>query len=115
MEFELPYPPSINHYYRHVGPRVLISREGRKYRERVIAIIRSKMPERLTGHVKLSIELYPSDRRRRDVDNCLKPILDALQHAGLMVNDSQVKDLHAYMREPMEGGLCYITINEKEQ
>ena len=30
LELELPWPPSVNHYYRHVGPRVLISRDGRK-------------------------------------------------------------------------------------
>nr|DAH86622.1 MAG TPA: endodeoxyribonuclease RUS [Caudoviricetes sp.] len=38
-EFELPWPPSVNHYYRHVGPRVLISRDGRKYREIVAGIV----------------------------------------------------------------------------
>ena len=29
MVLTLPYPPSINHYWRRVGPRTLISREGR--------------------------------------------------------------------------------------
>ena len=115
MEFELPYPPSVNHYYRHVGPRVLISREGRRYREWVIAIVRSKSHITLTRDVNLTVELYPPDRRRRDVDNCLKVILDSLQHAGVMVNDSQVKELHAHMREPVAGGLCYVEINEKER
>jgi hypothetical protein len=31
MKLTLPYPPSVNHYYRRVGPRTLISREGREY------------------------------------------------------------------------------------
>ena len=115
MEFELPYPPSVNHYYRHVGPRVLISREGRRYRERVIAVVRSKSHITLTRDVSLTVELYPPDRRRRDVDNCLKLIFDTLQHAGVMVNDSQVKELHAYMREQVAGGLCYVEIKEKER
>ena len=34
IELELPFPPSVNHYYRRVGPRTLISREGRRFRER---------------------------------------------------------------------------------
>ena len=38
-EFEIPFPPSLNHYYRHVGPRVLSSREGRSYRSRVMAML----------------------------------------------------------------------------
>jgi len=29
---EIPYPPSVNHYYRRVGNRMLISREWREYR-----------------------------------------------------------------------------------
>ena len=39
LELELPVPPSINHYYRRVGPRTLISREGRAYREAVCTIL----------------------------------------------------------------------------
>jgi crossover junction endodeoxyribonuclease RusA len=34
------------------------------------------------------------DNRRRDLDNLLKPLLDAMEHAGVYVNDSQVHDLH---------------------
>ncbi len=29
MPLTLPYPPSVNHYWRRVGLRTLISREGR--------------------------------------------------------------------------------------
>ena len=39
LEVELPYPPSINHYWRRVGARTLISREGRRFRREVIAIL----------------------------------------------------------------------------
>ena len=38
LEVELPYPPSINHYWRRVGPKTLISREGRRFRASVVAI-----------------------------------------------------------------------------
>ena len=31
IEVELPFPPSVNHYHRRVGPRTLISREGRRF------------------------------------------------------------------------------------
>ena len=58
-EFELPWPPSVNHYYRHVGPRVLISRDGRKYRERVVARFHTDRVAKYTGPVELDIELIP--------------------------------------------------------
>jgi len=38
LKVELPYPPSINHYWRRVGPKTLISREGRLFRASVVAI-----------------------------------------------------------------------------
>lgn len=82
-EFELPWPPSVNHYYRHVGSRVLISRDGRKYRERIVSRFRAEGIETFRCPVELGIELYPPDKRRRDADNSLKCLLDSFTHGGL--------------------------------
>ena len=112
-EFELPWPPSVNHYYRHVGPRVLISRDGRKYRETVVARFRNGRVAKYTGPVELNIELYPPDNRRRDVDNSLKCLLDTFTHAGLYEDDSQIHRLTITKREPMPpDGLAYVRIKE---
>ena len=101
LHIELPYPPSVNHYYRRVGARTLISREGRRYRELVCAILRAGGIRPLDGDLVLEVELYPPDARRRDLDNGLKAFLDAMQHGGAFRDDSQIKELHAHMREPM--------------
>ena len=98
---KLPYPPSLNHYYRHVGPRVLISREGRLYRERITAILQSQGVTPMTGPVELELEIYPPDYRRRDLDNTLKGLLDSLQAAGAYGDDSQIVRLEAFKREPL--------------
>ena len=112
-EFELPWPPSVNHYYRHVGPRVLISRDGRKYREHIVARFQNDRVAKYTGPVALDIELYPPDNRRRDVDNSLKCLLDTFTHAGLYEDDSQIHRLTITKREPMPpDGLAYIRIKE---
>jgi Holliday junction resolvase RusA-like endonuclease len=79
MEITLPWPPSLNHYYRHVGPKVLISKEGRQYRRKVAKQLGNY--ENLTMYecpIELSMELYPPDNRKRDVDNSLKSCLDAV-------------------------------------
>ena len=73
VEFDLPWPPSVNNYYRHVGPRVLISREGRKYRRMVVSRLGGLFPK-FTGKVRLALDCYPPDRRRRDLDNLLKSL-----------------------------------------
>ncbi len=109
LELELPWPPSVNHYYRHVGPRVLISRDGRKFRERVVARFRQDHTRGFAGPVELFIELYPPDNRRRDVDNSLKCLLDTFTHAGLYNDDSQICKLTVIKREPMPpDGMAYI-------
>ena len=112
-EFELPWPPSVNHYYRHVGPRVRISRDGRKYREQIVARFLNDRAAKYTGPVELFIELYPPDSRRRDVDNSLKCLLDAFTHAGLYEDDSQIHRLVVTKREPMPpDGLAFVRICE---
>ena len=113
LEFELPWPPSVNHYYRHVGAKVLISRDGRKYREMIVSRFRSEGVEPFRGPVELSIELYPPDNRRRDADNSLKCLLDAFTHGGLYEDDSLIRRLVVTKREPMPpDGMAYIRIRE---
>ena len=112
-EFELPWPPSVNHYYRHIGPRVLISKDGRKYRENVVARLASENISKFTTPVALHIELYPPDYRRRDVDNSLKCLLDTFTHGGLYDDDSLIHKLTVIKREPMPpDGMAYIRITE---
>jgi crossover junction endodeoxyribonuclease RusA len=97
----LPWPPSMNHYWRRVGPRTLISREGRTFRTNVCALLGGGGPRRppAGGRVALAMDAFPPDRRRRDLDNLLKPTLDALQHGGVYEDDSQVDLLVVRRRE----------------
>jgi crossover junction endodeoxyribonuclease RusA len=39
----------------------------------------------------VEIILYPPDARRRDIDNYNKALFDALTHAGIWEDDSQVQ------------------------
>ena len=115
QEFELPWPPSVNHYYRHVGPRVLISRDGRRYRELVTRLVRRKNIRPFEGRISLHAEFYPPDRRRRDLDNVGgKVLLDTLQAAGLFKDDCQIKRILLEMHEPMEGGMCFVRLEDME-
>lgn len=99
----LPYPPSVNRYYRHIivkgSPRTLISKDGRRYRDAVkIATTGLRMGER---RLAVYIRVYPPDRRRRDLDNIQKPLLDALEKAGVYENDCQI-DYLSTTRYPVD-------------
>lgn len=111
----LPYPPSMNHYWRSFRGRVVVSREGRAFRASVCALLASgaaggnrKPPA--GGRIALSMDAFPPDRRRRDLDNIQKPVLDALQHAGVYRDDSQVDLLVTRRREPCNGGRLEVQL-----
>lgn len=64
--------------------------------------------EKFSGAVSLFLDCYPPDRRRRDIDNILKCLLDSLVNAGVMEDDSLIKRLHMEMREPIPEGLVHV-------
>jgi len=88
----LPWPPSVNRYWRSFKGRVLISADGRAYREVAVAIAVGKARFG-SSKVRVRIEAWLPDNRRRDVDNLLKAPLDALCHAGIYDDDSQIVEL----------------------
>lgn len=112
LELNLPYPPSINHYWRRVGARTLISRGGRVFRQAVCSILAAYAVKPLNGPLAVEVQVHPPDKRRRDVDNVQKALLDALQHGGAYVDDSQIVRLAIEKREPVEGGKTIVRIRE---
>ena len=112
IELELPFPPSVNHYYRRVGARTLISREGRKFREKVCALLAAMRVGPITGALRVEIEVYPPDRRRRDIDNLQKGLLDALEHGGAYRDDNQIVKLTIERRECVPDGRTIVRIGK---
>ena len=112
MTFELPYPPSLNHYWRRSGPRTLISREGRRFRRDVMAILAARRIEPLLGPLAVEVDVFPPDNRRRDIDNLPKALLDALEHGGAYADDSQIVKLTIEKRDAVTGGRTLVKIRE---
>ena len=112
IQLELPYPPSVNHYWRRVGARTLISRGGRAFRTSVCSILADYGVEPLDGPLEIDIRVYPPDRRRRDIDNVQKALLDALEHGGAYEDDSQIVRLTIEKGEPIGGGKTIVQIRK---
>lgn len=116
----LPWPPSINHYWRHVmigkAIRTLISAEGREYKNAVAAAcMEQNAPRGLKNRIAVSIQLSPPDRRRRDIDNSLKALLDSLTYAHVWDDDSQIDDIRIYRASCVQNGQAVVDISEIHQ
>jgi crossover junction endodeoxyribonuclease RusA len=113
----LPFPPSVNSYWRHVmvgkHPRTLISEKGRLYRKNVIdECLVANVTNNLKGHLVCTLELYPPCNRRRDCDNHAKAVLDAMTHAKVYADDSQIIDLRIRMLPKQPPGKVVVTLRE---
>ena len=72
-----------------------------------------KQVNHFKGKLRVEIEAWRPDNRRRDLDNLLKATLDGLAHAGVYEDDSQIVDLRIYWA-PDLGGMLKIKIEEIE-
>lgn len=116
--FQLPWPPSVNAAYRSVmigrSPRVLLSRDGREYKRRAAwELLRQRVPGFGNARVSVHVEVCPPDRRRRDLGNLDKLLLDALL-PRVLTDDSQI-DLLTWDRRAwriVPGGLLRLTVTE---
>jgi len=110
LKIDLPYPPTVNSYYRRAGRHVYIAKAGRHFRVEVCRAIGKC--EGLKGKLRVDVSVYFPDQRRRDLDNLLKGLLDALQHAGVYEDDSQISDLRVHAVGFSKEGMVSVAVEE---
>jgi Holliday junction resolvase RusA-like endonuclease len=108
LTFNLPEPPSVNHYkvYARAGAPV----STRKYRdwkeEAGWEIRRQSVGKQKWLEGPLQVELVFA--QHGDIDNRIKPLLDLMQACGVFENDKQVERLVAQFGEAP--GRCRVTL-----
>jgi len=109
---ELPWPPSVNHYWRRQGSRYFVSSEGKAYRDSLYYLC-AEYRGLFGAERRLSVVInaFPPDKRRRDLDNILKSLLDSLQYARVYEDDSQI-DCLTIKRNSSRDGKVIVTITE---
>ena len=114
IALELPWPPSINNYWRRNGNRYFINPKGMEYRNLIIYKTNAYRGT-FNKHDRISMEVlaYPPDRRRRDLDNLFKCLGDSLQHAHVYPDDSQIDHL-SIRRMPEFLNKVIITLKKME-
>ena len=111
----LPYPPSVNRLWRFAG--------GRMYRSKVYNdwaveaerhIVHQPRVPIFTVPVFLELAVGRPDKRRRDLDNVNKAILDILQHLEVLEDDSLVHHLCSFWDEETVGVRAIIRPIERK-
>lgn len=110
LKLELPYPPTINSYYQYQGHRRFVGAVGKIYKAKVANIVRQTNAYMGEGRLEVTIILCPSDKRVRDIDNPVKPLLDSLVQAGCFLDDSLIDSLLILRGEKVKGGKALVTI-----
>ncbi|MBC7238568.1 MAG: RusA family crossover junction endodeoxyribonuclease [Chloroflexi bacterium] len=117
VSIDLPWPPTANRYWRRVNGRTILSRAARQFRKRVrdLWFVKKYVLGKdgfADTEVRVEIDVYPPDRRRRDIDNVVKAVLDALVDVNIIDDDSQVKELRVVRHECIPGGQVRVRITE---
>lgn len=82
---------SVNKYYRAWQGRVLISKDGRIFKKEVELLLNNYT--QIKGKIKLTLILYFKDKRKRDLDNYNKVLIDCLKNK-LFEDDDQIYQLY---------------------
>lgn len=111
----VPWPPSGNHAVKHANGAHYLTADAKAYRDAVSRLCIG-LP-RVSGQYVLRMEFSPPDARRRDFDNAIKTVGDALVLAGFLPDDSMtyMRELHAIVNDARRGEvLCVVeSINER--
>ena len=107
----LPYPPSVNSLWRHAGKRTYRTAKYMSWVEEAGKhIAKQDTPETIAHPVKIELAIGRPDKRRRDIDNLIKSVLDILCHHQILEDDHWVHHLDVYWSEEVVG--CQVIIKD---
>ena len=102
---KLPYPPSMNTYWRNFRGNTVLSKAGREFKQAVWAcVLEQKIPKFGDKRLEVTLWLYPRSKVVTDLDNRLKAVLDGLEEAGVYDNDGQIDILMIQRGAIRKGG-----------
>jgi len=117
IRLTLSYPPQTNHMYTVARGRKI---KSGKYREWLDnqgwAVAHQFMlsgQSGLPGKFRVRFGVERPDRRRRDLDNLLKPLMDALVKGGAIADDSNAESISISWM-PREGNPPVVHVEIEE-
>lgn len=84
----LPWAPGVNKCYTVARGRKILSPAARAWKKQAVQELQLQRPIPFANKAKITITLYPDNKRLFDPDGRTKVILDALVDAGLVPDDN---------------------------
>lgn len=112
LTLRVPFPPSVNTYWGFQGSHRFLTKKARQFKaDCAIAFLRSGHAGFSDQRLQVRVELFAPDRRKRDIDNHVKSLLDSLCQAGAFADDSQIDHLTIVRKQLFKGGLCLVHLS----
>ncbi len=116
---DLPFPPTVNSYYGLTRSGIrYVTKKGKQFRADCCVCCHEQNAYSLSLDYALQLDviLYPPDRRRRDLDNYMKALQDALgthsdlSGANVWEDDSLIDNLNIHRGAVTPSGKCSVRI-----
>jgi crossover junction endodeoxyribonuclease RusA len=114
INLTLPFPPTVNHMWGFAGKRKYLKKEAHEFR-RIVQEAAVAAKAKISGRIAIFIALYPPTKRKFDIDNRIKALQDALEHAGVYLDDEQIDTIICVRREVVSGGMCKVILVDNNQ
>jgi Holliday junction resolvase RusA-like endonuclease len=84
--------------------------QAKKYISEVVWRVKQNPAAMFHEWVALTLHMFPPDLRRRDIDNPLKVLIDALTQSGLWKDDYQIRALSVRRFDKQDQGRvdCFV-------
>lgn len=111
----LPFPPSANNLFINVGKRRVKSKKYRDWIDEAGWRLTMQKPQKFKGKVKVSIYAARPDKRKRDIANLEKAVVDLLVAHLIIRDDSLVETMTlGWVTDNLKGVSVTITAIEED-
>ena len=109
VSYRLPFPLSVNTLFFNAKRGRVKTTKYQAWLREVSSVIKSQGLVYIPGPVSVEILIIKPDRRRRDLDNMAKSVLDALVLNGVIDDDSLIEKILLAWHSDNLGG-CFVEI-----
>lgn len=94
IQLKLPISISVNSMYLPLNSSIVLLPKVKSYYNTVSQIVNTEFPNfaSFEGRLRIYVEIFEENKRKRDINNYTKSLFDALEKAKVYKNDHQIDE-----------------------